>query len=86
MLFRSMTELYGENVCEYISTIELGAEKDVNKSAVSVYIAEDGESVWDAAKALSARPDEIRAQNSDLKEPFNAGDKVFFFRRINFDF
>ncbi len=81
-----MTELYGENVCEYISQLELGAEKDVNQSAVSVYLAEDGESVWDAAKALSARPDDIKAQNPDLSEPMKEGDKVFYFRRINFDF
>lgn len=72
--------------CCYIEEIAVGDEKDVNKSAVSVFIAEEGESVWDAAKALSARPDDIKKQNPDLTEPFKEGDKIFYYRRINFEF
>lgn len=81
-----MTEVMSPAECEYISEISVGEEKDINKSAVSVYIAEEGETIWDAAKALSARPDDIRAQNPELNTPLKEGDRIFFYRQINFEF
>jgi hypothetical protein len=79
------TELYGSGEITYISEVTEGAERECGKSAVSVYIADEGESFWDAAKALSARPDELKEQNPELSEPFSAGDRIIFYRQINFE-
>lgn len=79
-------EKYLECETAFISEVVEGADKDMNKSAVSVYIAEEGETIWDAAKALSARPDVLRQQNPELSSPFKAGDKVVYYRQIIFEF
>ena len=81
-----MTGSIGTCSAEYIEEIEEGHEKEVNKSAVSVFVAEEGDTIWDASKALSARPDDIMAQNPELTTPFREGEKVFYYREISFEF
>lgn len=81
-----MTGSIGTCSAEYIEEIEEGREKEVNKSAVSVFVAEEGDTIWDASKALSARPDDIMAQNPELTTPFREGQKVFYYREISFEF
>ena len=70
----------------YISSVEEVGDKEESKATVSVYLAEDGETMWNAARALSARPDVLRAQNPDVVEPFKNGDRIIFYRQINFEF
>ncbi|MEG1613506.1 MAG: DUF3794 domain-containing protein [Clostridia bacterium] len=79
-------EKFGRRESRYIAEITEGETKESSKSAVSLYIAEEGETMWTAAKALSARPDVLREQNPELSEPFNSGDKIIFYRQINFEF
>lgn len=81
-----MTEIVRRVECEYIAEATVGEMKEVNKSAVSVFVAEEGDTLWDAAKALSARPDDIGAQNPDAVAPFKEGQKLFYFREISFEF
>ena len=70
----------------YIAEAEVGEKIEVNKSAVSVFVADEGDTLWDAAKALSARPDDIQSQNPDARAPFKEGQKLFYFREISFEF
>lgn len=81
-----MTETVRLCETEYIAKIVEGDKKEVNKSAVSVFVAEEGDTLWDVAKAISARPDDIQAQNPDARAPFKAGQKLFYFREISFEF
>lgn len=69
-------------VVRVISGVTEGEERPQNSSTVSVYIASDGEGIWEAAKALSARPDDIIKQNPDLKLPFSEGDRIVYFRQL----
>lgn len=57
-----MTESVKRVDAEYIAEAEVGEKIEVNKSAVSVFVADEGDTLWDAAKALSARPDDIQSQ------------------------
>ncbi len=67
---------------EYIGDVTLGDEREVNKSALSVYVTANGEQMLDVCKALSAMPDEIAMQNPDITFPTKEGDKIVFFRAL----
>ncbi|MBR4801095.1 MAG: DUF3794 domain-containing protein [Clostridia bacterium] len=73
---------YQEKECEYISSVELGEERQKNTSALSMYIAGEGEEMLDVCKALYAMPDEILAQNPDLVFPMKEGEEVVYFRNL----
>lgn len=68
---------------EYISAVEVGAEKEQNTSALSLYIASEGDEMWDVCKALTATPEEVMKQNPALTTPLNAGDRVIYFRSLS---
>lgn len=72
--------------CTMLKKVVIGAEKELNQSAVSVFIASDGDSIWDVAKALSATPKSIISQNPDIEEGLKDGDKVLYFRQLNVTF
>ncbi|MGI6228258.1 MAG: DUF3794 domain-containing protein [Christensenellales bacterium] len=67
----------------FVSKVTEGLDKKLNTSTISVYIANEGDSIWDAVKALSATPEEIKKQNPGLVLPFREGDRVIFFRHIS---
>ncbi len=73
---------YAETQGEYIASVELGEERVKNSSALSLYIAGNGEEMLDVCKALYAMPDEILAQNPDLSFPLKEGDHIVFFRTL----
>ncbi len=76
------TNIFCESIESVLVGIEEGEAKEQNKSAVSVFIAEEGEGIWEVAKALSARPDQIYAQNPNLEMPFKGGERVIFYRQL----
>ncbi|MCQ2603337.1 MAG: DUF3794 domain-containing protein, partial [Clostridia bacterium] len=67
---------------KYTSAVTVGAEKEVNKSGMSLYIASGGEEAWDIAKALTATPENILRQNPAIAYPLQKGEKVLYFRNI----
>lgn len=73
---------YREQECECIASVELGEERQKNTSALSLYIAGDGEKMLDVCKALYAMPGDILAQNPNLVFPLNEGDEVIYFRQL----
>ncbi len=75
-------EEYATVTSTFISAVELGENKEVNDSGLSMYIAKDGDTLWDVCKALTATPDKITEQNPTLVEPLAEGEKVLFFRSL----
>lgn len=73
---------YEVGEAEYISAVEVGAEKEKNESALSLYIVAEGDALWDVCKALTATPEEILGQNPSLSVPLSAGDRIVFFRAL----
>lgn len=76
------TKCYASSQINYISEIELGEEREVNRSGLSIYVANDGDTPWDVCKALTATPEQILAQNPNVTFPLKYGDKIIYFRRI----
>lgn len=74
---------YRTATVEYISSVILGEEKEQNTSALSLYIASDGDEMWDVCKALTATPEEIMQQNPSLSTPLAEGERVIFFRSLS---
>lgn len=73
---------YSTVSAEYVSSVTLGEEKEQNKSALSLYIASEGDDMWDVCKALTATPEEVLYQNPALETPFTGGEKIVFFRAL----
>lgn len=73
---------FAENDISYISNVELGEERPVNTSGLSMYVAKDGDTMWDVSKALTATPEQIMAQNPTLTFPLKECDKVLYFRQL----
>lgn len=73
---------FAENEISYISNVELGEERPVNTSGLSMYVAKDGDTMWDVSKALTATPEQIMAQNPTLTFPLKECDKVLYFRQL----
>lgn len=73
---------YTECEAEYICEVELGAEKEQNTSALSLYIVSDGDEMWDVCKALTATPEEILKQNPTLTLPLADGERIIYFRSL----
>ena len=76
--------LRSERCCEaeFVSSVEVGEEKERNDSALSLYIVAEGDEMWDVCKALTATPDDIMAQNPALSLPLSPGDRVVYFRAL----
>lgn len=81
VLYISVEE-YATASVSFISAVELGESKEVNDSGLSMYIAKDGDKLWDVCKALTATPDKILEQNPTLVEPLAEGERVLFFRSL----
>lgn len=82
MVIGVQTASYASMSASYISAVELGEEKEVNRSGLSLYVADEGDGLWEVCKALTATPKEISEQNPNLNFPLRFGEKVLYFRRI----
>ena len=69
---------------QVVSDIEQGENKGFNDIAISLYIAKDGESMWDVAKTLSTNEQTLLKLNPDIKLPLKSGDKILLYREFSF--
>ena len=73
---------YTDTGFTYISSVEIGDERPVNTSGLSMYVANDGDTMWDVCKSLTATPEQILSQNPTLTFPLKQCDKVIYFRQL----
>lgn len=60
--------------------------KPMDDLVLSLYIAKEGDTVWDIAKEMNASPDMVAEQNPDLEFPLTAGTKVIIYRQRVMDY
>lgn len=65
-----------------IEAIEYGESKETGNIAISLYIAQKGESLWNVAKELSASEDVLLRQNPNIKLPLQGGEKILLYRSL----
>ena len=63
-----------------ISEIKELGKKKVSDSAISVYIAREGEDEWSLAKRLNVCPDALRTTNKDLQFPLSGTERIVVYR------
>jgi chorismate mutase len=57
-------------------------EKKKQTSAISVYIANCGEELWDLSKRLSVSPEVLSANNKDLEFPLSGKERIVIYRQL----
>lgn len=70
--------LSSSSECECIATVEKGEELARPDAAVIIHIAKEGETLWQAAKALCCSPERVQQQNS-ATAPYAGGEKLINF-------
>ena len=71
---------------EYISVIAEVTEGDElikNSNAISVFLPESGDGLWDVAKRLGQPPDEVLKYNQGLEFPLKGDERIIFYRQEN---
>ena len=69
-----------EKKARYITDACEGAEKVRPTSAISVFIPEAGDGLWETAKRLSEDPEVIEKSNPDLNFPLSGSERIVIFR------
>lgn len=72
----------GELCADFIESYELGERKSEDAFGVRVYVTGSGETLFDVARALNVRPEEIERQN-DIQSGFESGKKIYVYSPIN---
>ena len=85
--FEAIVNIKGlsEKTISVVSAIETGAPKEENDFAISLYIVQKGETLWDVAKALNTSEETLLKQNADVPLPLNGGEKVILYRELPFE-
>ncbi|MDE7086766.1 MAG: hypothetical protein K2O67_01100 [Clostridia bacterium] len=63
----------------YLTQMEEGEEVQANDCAVSVFLPEAGDGLWEIAKKLVKSPSEVSACNADLKFPLTGKERILVY-------
>ena len=69
-----------DNSVRYLTDAVEGEQIKTSDSAISVYIPEAGDSLWDTAKKLLQSPEEISATNPQLTFPLTGKERILIYR------
>ena len=64
-----------------INSIVIEDEKPLDDCNLIIYIAKDGDTIWNIAKELSVSEDIILEQNPNLELPLNAGNRIVIYKQ-----
>lgn len=73
-------DLYENRKLCGITHMEISQEKTAELCGISVYTVEEGETLWDVAKAVCLSEKEIIAQNEGVEKGLRAGERITVFR------
>lgn len=72
---------YKTDTIKYVKGVALKESKTPNENAISVYIAREGESLWELAKRLNLSPEDIQNTNKDLVFPLSNKERIVVYRQ-----
>ena len=77
--------MFEKTECDkYVKSYEIKSPKELDRSAVKVYITKSNQSVFDVAKAINVRPEVILEQN-EIDDVFDVEQKVYVYSPILFN-
>ena len=68
--------------CEYICGVEEGKSIPKKTSALSIYAPSAGDGLWEVAKKLRCKTEEVAKSNPDLEFPMKGGERLFIYRKL----
>ncbi len=74
---------YTDMVCQEVAVltaVEEGSKKEQNDSAISVYIASKGDTLWDISKALNVSEQVVMETNGELEFPLTGQERIVIYR------
>ncbi len=74
---------YTDMICQetpVLTAIEEGSKKEQNDSAISVYIASKGDTLWDVSKALNVSEQVVIETNGELEFPLTGQERIVIYR------
>ena len=75
--------VYPKEKCSmrYVKEVNLLKEKQVSNSAISVYLALEGEDLWSLSKRLNVCPETLESTNKDLSFPLSGKERIVIYRQ-----
>lgn len=78
---KMFVRVYSPRTYAYVCGIEGGEEIPENECAISVYIPEQGDGLWEVAKKLKKPPEEVSRCNAELEYPLCGDERIVIYRR-----
>ena len=74
--------VYPSKKCSHkvIKNVSVLEEKVINDSAITVYIAQEGDELWSLAKRLNVCPEQLIETNSELQFPLTGKERIVVYR------
>lgn len=79
-------DIIKSNISAITTHLTIGEEKPQKDYALEIYVAKEGQTLWDIAKELNMSTTDIVSQNSELTLPLSNGDKIVAYRQRIVDF
>jgi hypothetical protein len=73
--------VYEKGCINFVKNVKCGEDKPVCDSAISVYIAREGEDLWSLSKRLNVCPETLVLTNKDLQFPLTGKERIVVYRR-----
>jgi len=77
---------YQDEYITFINNIEENEEREQSNAAIRVYIVKDGEGLFDVAKTLCVKPEDILAQNPIVQDGLVGGMRLIVYSSLNVNF
>lgn len=71
-----------EKYMVYISDLKLGEAYSEEVPAISVYVAKEGQEIYDIAKTMHVDVEKIRSQNDGIDASMTAGQKIIVYNKL----
>lgn len=69
-----------KRACRYICSVEEGEKKVKEECALSVFLPEAGDGLWEISKKLDKNPADVLACNPELTFPLNGKERILVYR------
>lgn len=80
------SNFYDSNKDAVITAVTEEDEIPEEECALSIYLAKDGDTIWEIAKELKVSPEMISEQNPNVVEPITAGTKIVIYRQKQMEY
>ncbi|MBR2341396.1 MAG: hypothetical protein IKA72_03195 [Clostridia bacterium] len=80
-----VVKTYRETSCSFVSAVEEGKAIQKKASALSIYLPTVGDGLWEVAKKLGCKCEDVVKSNPELEFPIKGGERLFIYRQYKND-